>query len=120
MLSVNQLNAQIRLLEIWKSVNVSDYPLKCAHYNEGTNVRLTRAQTSGKLIEPGKNNTIKTCISDAIRIWNIAPSELKNSKSIYAAKKQSNCLSKHCQFNIIDILFISFNFIPLQAKRVGR
>ena len=62
MLSVYQLKAQIKLLEIWKSVYMSDYPLKCAHYIEGTNVRLTRAETSGKLIEP----------------WNFAPLEQSN------------------------------------------
>ena len=28
MLSVNQMNAQIKFLEIWKSTNVQDYPLK--------------------------------------------------------------------------------------------
>ena len=26
--SVNQLNAQIKLLEIWTSLNIVDYPLK--------------------------------------------------------------------------------------------
>jgi hypothetical protein len=26
MLSVNQMNAQIKLTEIWKSINISDYP----------------------------------------------------------------------------------------------
>ena len=28
MLSVNQLNAQVKLLEIWKALNVKEYPLK--------------------------------------------------------------------------------------------
>ena len=27
MLSVNQLNAQVKLAEIWKAINVEDYPL---------------------------------------------------------------------------------------------
>ena len=28
MLSVNQMNAQCKLLEIWKSLNITDYPFK--------------------------------------------------------------------------------------------
>ena len=30
----------------------------------------------------------KTCISDAIRQWNIAPELLKNSKSLFQAKRE--------------------------------
>ena len=28
MVSVNQLNAQIKLLEMWKTVHIEEYPLK--------------------------------------------------------------------------------------------
>ena len=41
MLSVNQLNAQIKLVEIWKAANVENYPLK-----------ITKMQ-----VVPGNTNT---------------------------------------------------------------
>ena len=53
MLSVNQLNAQINLLEIWKSINLVGFPLKCKAYSGGSESSITRAQTNGKLVEPG-------------------------------------------------------------------
>ena len=33
MLSVNQMNAQIKMTEIWKASNVDNYPLKIDFYN---------------------------------------------------------------------------------------
>ena len=48
----------------------------------------TRAMTSGRLIEVGKSNlTFNTCISDAIRLWTVAPSELKSCETLPQLKK---------------------------------
>ena len=47
----------------------------------------TRADTKEKLIEIGKSGlTQKTCVSDAIRIWNMAPEVITNSKSVNQSK----------------------------------
>ena len=33
LLSVNQLSAQIKLKEVWKSLNCEDYPIKLTEWN---------------------------------------------------------------------------------------
>ena len=40
MLSVNQLNAKIKLLEVWKSLNVDNYPLKIATKAQNNNTKV--------------------------------------------------------------------------------
>ena len=69
MLSVNQLNAKFKILEIWKALNVENYPLKIdtkVVNNDSTN---TRAMTANKPIEVGHSVlSQKTCISDAIKV----------------------------------------------------
>ena len=48
----------------------------------------TRAMTSYQPIELGsKSLTQKSCISDSIRLWNLAPKELKDITNINAMKK---------------------------------
>ena len=87
-LSVNQQNAKLKLQEIWKSLNIENYPLKIQKQEQKPNVPSTRACTEGRLIElRRKTLTFKTCISDAIRIWNQAPHELKNSITFSSSKK---------------------------------
>ena len=95
LLSVNQLNAQIKLLEIWKSENIPNYPLKVS--KQGVNVVgvATRADYANRLREVGKSDLVqRTCISDAIRVWNRAPEKIKNSKSLYTAKKEIKTFAK--------------------------
>ena len=44
--------------------------------------------TSNQPIEIGKKTlTQKTCISDAVKLWNVAPEELKNIHTLFAMKK---------------------------------
>ena len=48
----------------------------------------TRAMTKRTPVEQGNTNLLsKTCISDAIRIWNQAPMNIKTSSSLYSLKK---------------------------------
>ena len=87
MLSANQINASVKLLEVWKALKLDNYPLtinkqKCDHENVNT-----RANIENKPIEIGKTIlTQKTCVSDAIRIWNRAPKQITESTSVYQAK----------------------------------
>ena len=86
-MSVNQLNAQIKLLEVWKAQNVSNYPLKIAQQSINSEGVSTRAAHSGRPCEIGKSVLAqKTCISDAIRLWNRAPSKIVECKSLQTAK----------------------------------
>ena len=55
----------------------------------------TRAMTSNQPIEIGKKLlTQRTCISDAIRVWNLAPNDLKNIPNIHAMKKATKLYVK--------------------------
>ena len=89
MLSVNQLNAQVKLIEIWKPMHVEDYPLKIDQQARDEERVSTRADTIGKPIEIGWTNLVqKTCISDAIHLWNMAPEKVTSSKSLPQAKSE--------------------------------
>ena len=90
MLSVNQLNCQIKLTEVWKSLHNQNYPLQWdlkTIPSDGS--RVTRSTNKLTIIE-----SLQTCqsstsfLNDAARIWNKAPEALKECTSIYSAKKQ--------------------------------
>ena len=50
-MSVNQQNAQIKLLEIWKALNIEDYPLEIRQQAIPTTGMTTRASGKGRPIE---------------------------------------------------------------------
>ena len=82
MLSINQLNAQIKLTERWKAINPQNYPIKVYKQSIENLGSTTRASTYVKLIERGtKAKTIKKWISDSTRICNKAPAALKSAKN---------------------------------------
>ena len=88
LLSVNQLNANVKLVEIWKALNVDDYPLKIQKQCLNNQRVNTRADNKERPIEIGKTLlTQKSCVSDAIRLWNTAPESVTNSISLPQAKK---------------------------------
>ena len=88
MLSVNQLNAKIKLIEIWKALNIEKYPLKIPTQSISDEQMNTRAMTSSRPIENEASCLIaKSCVSYAIKLWSKAPLELKNCKSLYSVKK---------------------------------
>ena len=94
-LSVNQLNAQVKLLEMWKSQNIADYPLKVEKQEIKENKRTTRASAQGKLIEIGRSTTTKSSsTSDAIRIWNMAPKDIIDSLTVSQAKERIKAYAK--------------------------
>ena len=89
MLSVNQLNAQIKIVEIWKAANVEQYPLKLNRKQVIPENRNTRACTQGKLIVPGTKPIMqKTCINDAMKIWNTCPASITKAATLATAKAE--------------------------------
>ena len=89
MCSVNQLNAQAKLLEIWKALNVPKYPLELKKQSTNHLGVATRADTKERLCDIGKTTIAKkSCISDAIRLWNLAPEKIHLCKSLYQAKSE--------------------------------
>ena len=88
LLSVNQLNAQIKLLEVWKALNVEDYPLVIKQQESNQTGMETRAAKNKRPVEIGKNNQTKnTCVSDAVRVWNLAPEKVKGKETLFSAKR---------------------------------
>ena len=89
LLSVNQINAQIKLTEVWKSQNIPSYPIQWPTRKD--EIIRTGLKSSNKPELSIKGKTCiqsQTFINDAAKIWNNAPSDIKECKSIYAAKKQ--------------------------------
>ena len=73
---------------MWKSIHIENFPIvtsliECQDI--GTN---TRAISSGLLLNSKvTNKSQKTFTNNAIHIWNLAPSAIKECKSLYSAKK---------------------------------
>ena len=87
MLSANQMNVQLKLVEVWKAMNVQDYPLKITLQTIPETGTTTRASLKGRPIEMGRTNLLKSMsTSDAIRIWNLAPASINESASIDQVK----------------------------------
>ena len=94
-MSVNQLNASIKLCDIWKAVNVENYPTKVNKITPRNNASLTRASANGKLKECGKTALSQaTLINDATKAWNRAPKEVLDSKSYNIAKVNIKMFAK--------------------------
>ena len=87
MLSINQLNAQIKLTEIWKAMKDEDHPFKVKPTPISPEERTSRGQAAGYIQSKARSNVTKeTFINDSIKAWNRAPNEIKNTVSIHGAK----------------------------------
>ncbi len=90
MLSINQLNAQIKLTEMWKAANYEKYPLDITKLSSCHHSMIARGITSDKLVIP---KTTGTFIGDATRNWNLAPAKITQAKSLKIAKNE---IRLHC------------------------
>ena len=89
MLSVNQLQAQVKLTELWKAVNSENNPLKFTHQTPAENGMVTRAVSDKKLVQTkGSTLTNDSFIYDATKLWNLAPESIKMSSSLLSAKAE--------------------------------
>ena len=88
MLSVNQLNAQIKLTEVWKAKHDSNHPLKIEETVHDVSTCLTRAVANGDLKEFGKSTILQsTFLRDASKAWNNCPKDIKECVTLWQAKK---------------------------------
>ena len=70
-------------------LNVADYQLTIKKEEKSETGMSTRAGCIGRPIEIGKTAlTQKTCVSDSIHLWNRAPKNVTESKSLNQAKKE--------------------------------
>ena len=64
MMSVNQINAQVKIQEVGKAINMKQYPLIVKRQSINNMKTMTRADTNGWLIETGNSLlSIKTFIN---------------------------------------------------------
>ena len=70
------------------ATNIEGYPLKIRNQSSTSDSINTRAMTNNRPVEIGGSILTKnTCVSDAIRLWNLAPNDIKNCESLYQLKK---------------------------------
>ena len=95
MLSVNQLNASIKLTEVWKAINNDGCPLKLTNQVCDNQLRQMRTRNDTALVQNGVTEIRQaTFLNDGIRLWNLAPAELKTCKSLFTVKKQIKAFAK--------------------------
>ena len=95
MQSVNQLNAQIKITEIWKAVNKDNYPITVNKYSLGKDERLSRSKMSEKLVVTGHSDLVQSTFkSDTLNLWNNCPDSITKCTSLYSAKKAIKCFTK--------------------------
>ena len=89
LLSVNQINAKVKIQEIWKVMNIVDYPLKIKLNEVQVDHVATRAMVNRTPLEMGSTTLkSKTCVSDAIKIWNLVPNDIKKCSSLNSLKRK--------------------------------
>ena len=87
--SVNQIMAQIKLLEVWKSINVPDYPTQWTSRTDVMKKEGLKSANKPDLVSTGRTAIQdSTFINDAARVWNFAPLAIKQCKNLYSVKKQ--------------------------------
>ena len=89
MLSVNQINAQIKLTETWKALNGANSSLCNIKKKVSDSYRTSRSLSNGDIIEEGYSvKSLCTFQNYSTRLWNKAPSNIKLCSTIYTAKKE--------------------------------
>ena len=87
--SVNQLAAEIKMVEAWKIMNIPEYPLTFEQ-NNPNKVQTERSirPTSIKQWKDYANLKIaqESFTIDAARLWNMAPLNIKQAESLQKAK----------------------------------
>ena len=93
--SVNQIMAQIKLIEVWKSIIVNNYPIQWKNREEVMKREGLKSSNKPDLIITGRSAIQdKSFINDAARVWNNAPMEIKSCKSLHSAKKLIKLFSR--------------------------
>ena len=88
MLSVSQINAQIKLSEMWKAVNDVDHPFNITKKDPGPDVRAMRSISNEVLtVLSFSELSKKTFINDVIRAWNNAPNLCEYFVTIHTQHK---------------------------------
>ena len=88
LLSVNQINAQVKLSEMWKAINSDNNALQITIKQKASDAAITRSDKNVTLVEHGLSELCKkTFLNDAAHVWNVTPESIKSAISLYSAKK---------------------------------
>ena len=97
LLSVNQLAASIKLVEVWKSLNREGYPIRLEPYNHNlpNQTHNLRPKPNRTLNDYCRLRKFESSFAiDAARIWNAAPKEITCASSLNSAK---NAVRLYCK-----------------------
>ena len=89
--SVNQLAAQIKLIECWKMEHINQYPLKLEPNNPNRRDGDRVIRNSSIKVWKDEANSVAAKLSfsrDSARLWNSASDNIKNAPSLNIAKKE--------------------------------
>ena len=88
-LSINQLNAETRLLEAWKAIHTDGYCMSDLLPVKSKNKHMSTRSDDETLMEQGQSHKfINGSFSHrTAQIWNAAPRGVKEASSIYTAKR---------------------------------
>ena len=76
-------------MEVWKSQNINSCPIQWTRRKDELNRDGLKSSNKPDVVIKGRTVTqSNTFINDAASIWNVAPSVLKECKTIRAAKTQ--------------------------------
>ena len=113
--SVNQLAAEIKMVEAWKIVNKENYPLKLEPHNPDKAVTHRELRPSSIKIwkDEAKSMAAKVSFSrDTAKLWNNAPEVIKSAQSLNIAKKE---IKKFCSLLPLLVTECNFNYIKCDS-----
>ena len=95
--SINQLSAEIKLTEAWKSTHIVDYPIKMDEFNPNRvhTERLVRTGTTKHWNDEARTTAAKMSFSrDMAKLWNSAPIRITNATCLSGAKREIKIFCK--------------------------
>ena len=98
LLSINQISAQIELIEAWKASRDEDYPIEMRNKREPLGEetsRQLRPSTRKEMREGGKTILAEQSFTrDTGKLWNNAPKAIKEAKTLGIVKEK---IKQHCK-----------------------
>ena len=87
LLSVNQLAAKIKIIEVWKTINKEGYPLSLDPYNRNLQDHELRIQHNGVFKDDCRLQKSQSSFHiDAARLWNATSDSIRLAINLAAAK----------------------------------
>ena len=90
MLSVNRINAQVKITEVWKALNIDpkENSFKTSLPNTNHDERILRSNSNGQLTITGSSQgTLNSYKNDSKKVWNNTPSEITKFMALHPPKQ---------------------------------